>query len=181
METAILGGGCFWCLDAALSQLEGVESVVCGYCGGDVQWPTYEQVCEEDTGHAEVVQVRFDPEVIDYRTLLQAFFAIHDPTTKDRQGNDVGPQYRSVVFACSPAQEREARETIAELEAARVWPSPIVTEVLPAPEFWPAEDYHQDYLAHHPAQPYCVAVVSPKVAKLRQKFAERLKRSGETA
>ncbi|HEX8962497.1 MAG TPA: peptide-methionine (S)-S-oxide reductase MsrA [Rhodocyclaceae bacterium] len=178
METAILGGGCFWCLEAALRQLEGVEAVVSGYCGGHVEWPTYEQVCAGDTGHAEVVQLKFDPAVIDYRTLLEAFFAIHDPTTRDRQGNDVGPQYRSVIFACSPEQEHEARTLIAELEAARTWPRPVVTEVLPAPPFWPAEDYHQDYLAEHPAQPYCVAVVAPKAAKLRQKFASRLKQSG---
>jgi len=178
MESAILGGGCFWCLEAALRQLEGVESVVSGYCGGYVDHPTYEQVCEGDTGHAEVVLVRFDPAAIDYRTLLQAFFAIHDPTTRDRQGNDVGTQYRSVVFACSPEQEIEARNLIAEFEQAHTWRKPIVTEVLPAPAFWPAEDYHQDYLAHNPAQPYCMAVVAPKAAKLRQQFAARLKRMG---
>ncbi|MDD5250089.1 MAG: peptide-methionine (S)-S-oxide reductase MsrA [Rhodocyclaceae bacterium] len=176
MKTAILGGGCFWCLEAALRQLDGVESVVSGYCGGHVDHPSYRQVCDGGSGHAEVVQVRFDPEVIDYRTLLQAFFAIHDPTTKDRQGNDVGSQYRSVIFACAPEQERIARDLIAELDAERIWPRPIVTEVLPAATFWPAEDYHQDYFAHHPAQPYCVAVVAPKAAKLRQKFASRLKR-----
>lgn len=181
METAILGGGCFWCLEAALGQLEGVESVVSGYCGGHVDWPTYEQVCEGDTGHAEVVQVRFDPALIDYRTLLRAFFAIHDPTTRNRQGNDVGPQYRSVIFTGSPAQEDAARELIAELDAAHIWPNPIVTQVLPAQTFWPAEDYHQDYLAHHPAQPYCIAVVAPKAAKLRKEFAARLKRRGGQA
>jgi peptide-methionine (S)-S-oxide reductase len=157
--------------------LEGVESVVSGYCGGHVDQPSYEQVCGGDTGHAEVVQVRFDPRVIDYPTLLQAFFAIHDPTTKNRQGHDVGTQYRSVIFATSPEQELAARRLIAELEAARVWPRPIVTEVLPAPTFWPAEDYHQDYLAHHPTQPYCMAVVAPKAAKLREVFADRLKAS----
>lgn len=178
METAILGGGCFWCLEAALRQLEGVESVVSGYCGGHLDNPGYERVCEGDTGHAEVVQVRFNPAIIDYGTLLRAFFAIHDPTTRNRQGNDVGPQYRSVIFACSPEQERTARGLIAELDAARLWPQPIVTEVLPAPTFWPAEDYHQDYLAHHPAQPYCIAVVAPKAAKLRKEFADRLKRKG---
>jgi peptide-methionine (S)-S-oxide reductase len=179
-ETAILGGGCFWCLEAALRQLEGVESVVSGYCGGDVEWPTYEQVCEGDTGHAEVVKLEFDPSVIDYRTLLEAFFAIHDPTTRDRQGNDVGPQYRSVIFACSAEQQEAAGKLVAELDAARIWPRPIVTEVLPAPTFWPAEDYHQDYLAHHPVQPYCMAVVAPKAAKLRQKFAARLKPAART-
>lgn len=176
METAILGGGCFWCLEAALRQLDGVESVISGYCGGHIANPSYEQVCAGNTGHAEVVRVRFDPAVIDYRTLLEAFFAIHDPTTLDRQGNDIGPQYRSVIFTCSPQQQRSAAALIAQLEAAGTWPGAVVTEVLPAPVFWPAEDYHQDYLAHHPAQPYCTAVVAPKAAKLRQKFATRLKR-----
>lgn len=176
MEIATLGGGCFWCLEAALRQLEGVESVVSGYSGGHVANPAYEQVCGGGTGHAEVVGVRFNPAVIDYATLLQAFFAIHDPTTRDRQGNDVGPQYRSVIFTHSDEQERIARATIAALDARHVWPQPIVTEVLPAPTFWPAEDYHQDYLANNPAQPYCMAVVAPKVATLRQAFKDRLKR-----
>ena len=176
METAILGGGCFWCLEAALRQLEGVASVVSGYSGGHIAHPDYRQVCDGSTGHAEVVQVTFDPDVIDFRTLLEAFFAIHDPTTKNRQGNDVGTQYRSVIFTCSSEQERTARDLIAALETQRIWPRPIVTEVLPAPAFWRAEDYHQDYLAHNPAQPYCLAVVAPKAAKLRQKFAARLKR-----
>jgi peptide-methionine (S)-S-oxide reductase len=175
-ETATLGGGCFWCLEAALRLLDGVESVVSGYCGGRVERPDYRQVCNGDTGHAEVVQIVFDPQRIDYATLLEAFFAIHDPTTKNRQGNDVGTQYRSVIFTHSPQQESTARDLIARLAADAVWPHPIVTEVLPAPTFWPAEDYHQDYLANNPAQPYCVAVVSPKVAKLRQNFAARLKR-----
>jgi peptide-methionine (S)-S-oxide reductase len=175
METAILGGGCFWCLEAALRQLKGVESVISGYAGGHVGDPDYRRVCSGATGHAEVVQVAFDPSGIDYRTLLQAFFAIHDPTTKDRQGNDVGSQYRSVIFTLSADQERIARELIAELTAEAVWPAPIVTEILPAPRFWPAEDYHQDYLANNPDQPYCQAVVSPKAAKLRRLFAERLK------
>jgi peptide-methionine (S)-S-oxide reductase len=177
METAILGGGCFWCLEAALRQLEGVESVVSGYCGGHFQNPTYEEVCSGDSGHAEVVQVRFDPAVIDYRTLLQAFFAIHDPTTPDRQGNDVGTQYRSVIFTSTPEQDREAHRLIGELAADRVWPRPIVTKVQPAAAFWPAEAYHQDYFAHHPMQPYCVGVVAPKVAKLREKFAARIRRA----
>ena len=176
METAILGGGCFWCLEAALRQLEGVVAVVSGYSGGHVDHPTYRQICDGNTGHAEVVEVRYDPDVIDYGTLLQAFFAIHDPTTQNRQGNDVGTQYRSVIFTHSPEQERIARATIADLGAQRIWPRFIVTEVLPAPVFWPAEDYHQDYLANNPAQPYCMAVVAPKAAKLRQQFAARLKR-----
>ncbi len=175
METATLGGGCFWCLEAALRQLDGVESVVSGYAGGHVEHPSYREVCDGNTGHAEVVQVRFDPEVIDYGTLLKAFFAIHDPTTRDRQGNDVGPQYRSVIFTHSEEQAGIARRTITELENLRIWPDPIVTEVRSAPAFWPAEDYHQDYLANNPAQPYCVAVVAPKAAKLRKLFAERLK------
>lgn len=175
METATLGGGCFWCLEAALRQLQGVESVISGYAGGSIERPSYRQVCEGETGHAEVVQINFDPEVIDYATLLKAFFAIHDPTTRDRQGNDVGPQYRSVIFTHSAAQEGAARRIITELESQRIWPDPIVTEVRPAPVFWPAEEYHQDYLARNPAQPYCAAVVAPKAAKLRRMFAERLK------
>lgn len=175
LETAILGGGCFWCLEAALRQLKGVESVISGYCGGHVAAPTYRQVCDGTTGHAEVVEITFDPEVIDYRTLLLAFFAIHDPTTPNRQGNDVGTQYRSVIFTRSPEQAATARALIAELSAQGVWPDPIVTEILPAPTFWPAEDYHQDYLASNPGQPYCMAVVAPKAAKLRQVFKDRLK------
>jgi peptide-methionine (S)-S-oxide reductase len=175
METAILGGGCFWCLEAALRQLQGVESVISGYAGGHVAVPDYRAVCAGTTGHAEVVQVSFDPAAIDYRTLLTAFFAIHDPTTKNRQGNDVGTQYRSVVFTVTPEQERIAKDMIAELAAEHVWPNAIVTEVLPAPRFWPAEDYHQDYLANNPNQAYCMAVVAPKAAKLRQVFKDRLK------
>ncbi|HEX8986717.1 MAG TPA: peptide-methionine (S)-S-oxide reductase MsrA [Rhodocyclaceae bacterium] len=175
METAILGGGCFWCLEAALGQLEGVASVVSGYCGGHYEDPSYEEVCSGDSGHAEVVKVEFDPAAIDYRTLLQAFFAIHDPTTLDRQGNDVGSQYRSVIFALTPEQEREAHRLIGELTADRVWPRPIVTRIQRAGTFWPAEEYHQRYFARNPRQPYCIAVVEPKVAKLRQKFAGRIK------
>jgi peptide-methionine (S)-S-oxide reductase len=175
METAILGGGCFWCLEAALRQLAGVESVVSGYCGGDVDRPDYRQVCSGRTGHAEVVKIDFEPAVIDYRSLLEAFFAIHDPTTEDRQGNDVGSQYRSVIFTCSAEQDAVARTLIAEMAEARTWPAPIVTEILPAPVFWPAEDDHQDYLAKHPQQPYCVAVVAPKAAKLREKYRDRLR------
>ena len=173
--TATLGGGCFWCLEAALRQLAGVASVVSGYCGGHTANPDYRSVCSGATGHVEVVRVAFDPAVIDYRTLLEAFFAIHDPTTPDRQGNDVGTQYRSAIFTHSDEQERVARELIAELDAAKIWPDPIVTTVAPAPTFWPAEDYHQDYLANNPRQPYCVAVVAPKAAKLREKFRDRLK------
>lgn len=174
-EIATLGGGCFWCLEAALRQLAGVDSVVSGYCGGAVARPTYAQVCDSETGHAEVVQITFDPAVIDYETLLTAFFAIHDPTTRDRQGHDVGSQYRSVIFTHAPEQEAIARRTIAGLEREGVWPDPIVTQVLPALTFWPAEDYHQDYLARNPYQPYCQAVVAPKAAKLREVFRGRLK------
>jgi len=174
--TATLGGGCFWCLEAALRQLDGVGTVISGYCGGHTTNPDYRSVCEGATGHVEVVQIGFDPARIDYRTLLEAFFAIHDPTTPDRQGNDVGSQYRSAIYTHSDEQERTARELIAELDAAKIWPAPIVTTVSPAPTFWPAEDYHQDYLANNPRQPYCVAVVAPKAAKLREKFRNRLKR-----
>lgn len=174
-EIATLGGGCFWCLEAACLELAGVRNVVSGYCGGSVDQPSYEQVCAGETGHAEVVRVEFDPETLDYRTLLSAFFAIHDPTTPNRQGHDIGTQYRSVIFTHSPEQLATARALIEELGAAGTWSAPIVTAVLPAPTFWPAEPYHQGYYAQHPAQPYCQAVVSPKVAKLRRLFAGRLK------
>ncbi len=177
MEIATLGGGCFWCIDAALGLLEGVKRVTSGYAGGRIGHPTYRQICNGDTAHAEVVRVEFDPAVIDYRSLLTAFFTIHDPTTRDRQGQDIGTQYRSVIFTHSPAQESIARDLIAELDAERIWPDPIVTAVLPAPTFWPAEGYHQDYFAQNPGQPYCQVVVAPKVAKLRAKFANRLKTS----
>jgi len=174
-DVATLGGGCFWCLEAAFVQLAGVESVVSGYAGGATPNPDYHSVCGGETGHAEVVEVRFDPAVIDYRTLLLAFFAIHDPTTPDRQGNDVGTQYRSVIFTHGAEQEKTARALIAELAAAKTWPDPIVTAVLPAPTFWPAEKYHQNYFANNPGQSYCQFVVAPKAAKLRKVFAGRLK------
>jgi len=174
-ELATLGGGCFWCLEAAFLQLAGVESVVSGYAGGPMQNPDYASVCGGDTGHAEVVEVRFDPAVIDYRTLLAAFFAIHDPTTPNRQGNDVGTQYRSVIFTHDAEQEKTARTMIAELAVAKIWPARIVTAVSPAPTFWPAEDYHQNYFANNPEQAYCQVVVAPKAAKLRKAFAGRLK------
>lgn len=174
-EVATLGGGCFWCLEAAFVQLAGVESVVSGYAGGQMPNPDYRSVCSGNTGHAEVVEVRFDPAVIDYRTLLQAFFAIHDPTTPDRQGNDVGSQYRSVIFTHSIEQEKIARALIADLAAARTWSDPIVTAVSPAPTFWPAEDHHQNYFANNPHQGYCQAIVAPKAAKLRKLFAGKLK------
>jgi peptide-methionine (S)-S-oxide reductase len=175
-EVATLGGGCFWCLEAAFVQLAGVESVVSGYAGGPMRNPDYRSVCSGDTGHAEVVEVRFDPAMIDYRTLLQAFFAIHDPTTPNRQGNDVGSQYRSVIFTHGAEQEKTAREVVAELAAAKIWPAPIVTAVSPAPTFWPAEDHHKNYYANNPDQSYCQFVVAPKAAKLRKVFAGRLKK-----
>lgn len=174
---ATFGGGCFWCVEAALKLLDGVIAVTSGYSGGAVENPTYQQICTGDTGHAEVVRVDFDPSIIDYRTLLTAFFTIHDPTTLNRQGNDIGSQYRSVVFTHSPEQAAEAQALIKELDAARIWSAPLVTAVLPAPTFWPAEEYHQDYFARNPTQGYCQAVVAPKVAKLRQGFAARLKNS----
>jgi len=174
-SVATLGGGCFWCLEAAFVQLIGVESVVSGYAGGSTENPDYHGVCSGRTGHAEVVEVRFDPAAIDYRTLLQAFFTIHDPTTPDRQGKDVGTQYRSVIFTHTDEQEKVARALIAELAAAKIWPGAIVTAVSPAPTFWPAEDHHQNYYANNPSQGYCQAVVAPKAAKLRKVFAGRLK------
>lgn len=174
-ETATLGGGCFWCLEAALVELAGVHSVVSGYAGGNVDVPDYRAVCTGRTGHAEVVRILFDPQIISYRFLLDAFFAIHDPTTLDRQGNDVGSQYRSVIFTHTSTQEDIARHLIAELNAAEIWEDPIVTAVSPAPTFWPAEDEHQDYFSRNPFQPYCQAVVAPKIAKLRRAFVTRLK------
>ncbi len=177
-KIATLGGGCFWCLEAALIQLRGVESVVSGYAGGQMQNPDYHSVCSGDSGHAEVVEVRFDPSVIDYRSVLQAFFAIHDPTTPNRQGNDVGSQYRSVIFTHDAEQEAIAKALIAELTTAKFWPEPIVTAVSPAPTFWRAEEGHQNYYANNPGQGYCQVVVAPKAAKLRKLFAGRLKSPG---
>lgn len=176
LEIATLGGGCFWCLEAALGELAGVEEVVPGYSGGHLANPTYEAVCRGDTGHAEVVRVTFDRAVIGYRQILEAFFAIHDPTTLNRQGNDVGTQYRSVIFHHSPEQKAEAEALLAELAREGIWDRPIVTEIAAAPTFYPAEDYHWDYFKRHAEQPYCQVVVAPKVAKLRARFAARLKR-----
>jgi len=172
-ETAILGGGCFWCTEAVYLEVKGVTSVVSGYTGGHVEHPTYEQVCAGDTGHAEVVRLEFDPAVISYRDLLEIFFTIHDPTTLNRQGNDVGTQYRSVIYAQSPQQEAMARQVIAEM--AHVWDAPIVTELAPAQVFYPAEAYHQDYFRQHPLQGYCAFVVAPKVDKFRKTYANRLR------
>jgi peptide-methionine (S)-S-oxide reductase len=177
-EVATFGGGCFWCLEAAFQQLRGIEKIVSGYAGGKRPNPTYEQVCSGATGHAEVVQITFDPSVITYRDILGVLFTIHDPTTRDRQGNDIGTQYRSVVFYHSPEQERVVREVIAELEREKVWDDPIVTEVLPLPTFYPAETYHQDYYNRNPDQAYCAAVVASKVAKVRKTYFDRLTRVG---
>lgn len=173
-EVATFGGGCFWCLEAAFQQLRGVEKIVSGYAGGRRPNPTYEQVCSGATGHAEVAQITFDPTEISYRDLLGVLFTIHDPTTLNRQGNDVGTQYRSVVFYHSPEQQQAVKEMIAELERERVYDAPIVTEVLPLPEFYPAEAYHQDYYNRNQNQPYCATVVASKVAKVRKSYFDRL-------
>lgn len=174
-ETAILGGGCFWCLEAVFDRLQGVKAVESGYMGGHIENPTYRQVCGGDTGHVEVVRVTFDPQKISYSELLEVFFEIHDPTTLDRQGDDVGTQYRSVIFYQSEEQRQQAEKAIAALKAARVWPHPVVTALEPAGKFFVAEDYHQEYYANNSYQPYCQMVVSPKVKKFQQKFAGRLK------
>jgi peptide-methionine (S)-S-oxide reductase len=176
-ETAVLGGGCFWCVEAALQQLEGVQTVESGYMGGTVDHPSYEQVCAGTTGHVEVVRVEFDPAIIAYRELLEVFFTAHDPTTLDRQGNDVGTQYRSVIFA-TPEQRAEAGQVIAELDAQHVFDAPIVTAVEPVQTFWKAEGYHQNYFANNSHRPYCLFAVAPKVAKVRAKYAARVKQVG---
>jgi peptide-methionine (S)-S-oxide reductase len=173
-ELATLSGGCFWCLEAVYLELRGVTSVKSGYAGGHVENPTYEQVCGKQTGHAEVIQVTFDPRVITYGELLDVFFTIHDPTTKDRQGNDVGPQYRSAIFTHSAAQEQVAREKLIAAQAH--WEDPIVTELGPLEKFWPAEAYHDNYLARNPQNPYCAVVVAPKVSKARKVFFDKLKK-----
>src|SRR5436309_11681100 len=174
-EVATLAGGCFWCLEAVFKDLRGVRSVVSGYAGGDVTNPTYSQVCEGTTGHAEVVQVTFDPREVSFRELLEVFFTIHDPTTLNRQGADVGTQYRSAVFYHTPEQRETAEAVITELNSARIWDAPIVTEITPLTEFYPAEGYHQNYFENNPFQPYCRAVVAPKVTKFRKQFLEKLK------
>jgi peptide-methionine (S)-S-oxide reductase len=176
-EVATLAGGCFWCLEAVYRELRGVESVSSGYAGGKRPNPTYEQVCSGATGHAEVVRIEYDPSVISFRDLLDVFFTIHDPTTVDRQGNDVGSQYRSVIFTNSPEQEAEARATIARLTAEKIWDDPIVTAIQPLTEFYPAEDYHAAYFERNGRQPYCQFVIAPKVAKARQKFSAKLKKT----
>jgi peptide-methionine (S)-S-oxide reductase len=174
-ERATLAGGCFWCLEAVFEQLKGVQKVVSGYAGGKAERADYASVCTGRTGHAEVVQITFDPAVISFRELLDVFFGTHDPTTLNRQGADVGTQYRSAIFYHSPEQRAAAEAAIRELDSSRVWPNPVVTEVVPLELFFPAEDYHQGYFRANPAQPYCVAVVGPKAAKARKVFADRIR------
>lgn len=174
-EVATLAGGCFWCLEAVFDDLRGVEQVESGYSGGTTPNPTYRQVCSGTTGHAEVVQLTFDPRIISFREILEIFFTIHDPTTLNRQGPDVGTQYRSAIFYHTPEQRAVAEQVIKEITAAKIWPAPLVTEVTPFSAFYKAEDYHQDYFALNGEQPYCRAVVAPKVAKFRKQFHDRLK------
>ena len=176
IETATLGAGCFWCVEAVFDDLKGVESVESGYSGGHTENPTYQQVCSETTGHAEVANVNFDPNEISFKEILQVFFAVHDPTTLNRQGNDVGSSYRSAIFYHDEKQKEIAKEVIKEVTAEGVYDKPIVTEVTPFDKFYIAENYHQEYFANNPNQPYCAAVVAPKVAKFRQKFVNRLKK-----
>jgi peptide-methionine (S)-S-oxide reductase len=176
LETATLAGGCFWCLEAVFDELKGVESVESGYSGGHVERPSYREVCTGTTGHAEVVQVHFDPAALSYRDLLSVFFAIHDPTTPNRQGVDVGTQYRSAIFFHSEDQKLAAEALIQDLNQERIWDVPIVTEVAAFEKFFPAEDYHQEYFARNPLQPYCMAVVAPKVSKFRKHFIDKLKK-----
>lgn len=176
METATLGAGCFWCVEAVFDDLKGVEDVVSGYSGGHTENPTYKEVCSETTGHAEVVQIRFDPSELSFADLLRVFFSVHDPTQLNRQGNDIGTSYRSAIFYHSEEQKQTALEVIDEVNNEGIYDKPIVTEVTAFDKFWPAEDYHQEYFANNPNQPYCAAVVAPKVAKFRQKYVSRLKR-----
>ena len=175
LKPATLGGGCFWCLEAVFAQLRGVVQVESGYAGGHVLNPNYSMVCSGNTSHAEVVQILFDPSVITFREILEVFFAVHDPTTLDRQGADIGTQYRSIILYHSPQQKQAAEELIVELNNAKFWSSPLVTEVVPFKEFFKAEDYHHKYFRQNPTQPYCQAVVGPKVAKFRKQFAKKIK------
>ena len=174
-EVATLGGGCFWCLEAVFDDIAGVEDVVSGYAGGTVDNPSYKQVCAGTTGHAEVVRITFDPRSISFKEILEVFFTIHDPTTLNRQGHDIGTQYRSIILYASPRQRAVAQQTISELRASGIWDRPIVTELVPASTFYPAEEYHQEYFSKNPTQPYCQVVVAPKVAKARKQFLARLK------
>ncbi len=176
LQTATLAGGCFWCLEAVFDEVKGVEGVESGYAGGKMTNPTYRQVCEGNTGHAEVVQVHFDPNIVSYRDLLNVFFAIHDPTTLNRQGNDIGTQYRSAIFYHDDEQKQIAEGLIKELNAQKIWDKPIVTQVEKLDKFYMAEEYHQEYFAKNPYQPYCQAVVAPKVSKFRKHFLEMLKK-----
>ena len=175
MEKATLGGGCFWCLEAVFLGMKGIATATSGYAGGHVANPSYEEVCGKRTGHAEVVQVSYEPAIVSFSDLLRVFFAIHDPTTKDRQGGDVGPQYRSIILTHEATQDAIAREVIAELTAARLWGNPIVTEIVPLTQFWPAEPEHHNYFARNPWSGYCQAVVAPKVVKFKKNFADLLK------
>lgn len=175
LETATLGAGCFWCIEAIFDDLVGVTDVVSGYSGGHIEDPTYQQVCSETTGHAEVVSVTFDPSLISYADILRIFFTVHDPTTLNRQGNDIGTSYRSAIFYHSDDQRAAAEAVRNEISAAGIYDDPIVTEITAFEKFWPAEDYHQEYFANNPNQPYCAAVVAPKVAKFKQKYTSLLK------
>jgi peptide-methionine (S)-S-oxide reductase len=176
LQTATLAGGCFWCLEAVYDEIKGIHGVESGYAGGQTENPSYRAVCNGDTGHAEVIQVHFDPSIISYRDLLNVFFAIHDPTTLNRQGADVGTQYRSAIFYHDEEQKKVAEELIKDLNAQKIWDRPIVTEVSKLDKFYMAEDYHQEYFARNPYQPYCTAVVAPKVSKFRKHFLELLKK-----
>lgn len=178
MEKATIGGGCFWCLEAVFREMSGVSSAQSGYAGGHLANPTYEEVCAKRTGHAEVVQVTFDPARLSFADLLRVFFTIHDPTTKDRQGADIGPQYRSIILTHGDEQEATAKAIIAEITAAGLWVRPIVTEIIPLTEFWPAEPEHDNYFARNPWSGYCQAVIAPKLAKFRKAFASTLKAQG---
>jgi len=174
-QIAVFGGGCFWCIEAVFNRLTGVKSAVSGYMGGHVDNPSYRQVCNGDTGHVEVVQVTFDPDQITYKDLLEVFFSVHDPTTENRQGNDVGEQYRSVIFYTSELQEQEAEEVIATLNVTKAFPEPVVTRLEPAAKFYPAEDYHQLYYDNNATQPYCQFVIAPKLRKFEKKFGEKMR------
>jgi peptide-methionine (S)-S-oxide reductase len=180
-ETAVVGGGCFWCTEAVFRELQGVRSVLPGYAGGTVPNPSYEQVCAGETGHAECIQIRFDPSEIAYADLLRIFFTVHDPTTKNRQGADVGTQYRSVILYASEEQHRTAEAVLREIGASGIWRRPIVTEIVPLREFYPAEEYHREYFRRNPERSYCQLVIAPKVTEFRRKFASRLVRRGTAA
>ena len=175
LETITLGGGCFWCVEAVFDDLQGVEDVVSGYMGGQSANPTYEEICTGRTGHAEVIQVKFDPAIISFRSILEVFFAVHNPTTLNRQGNDSGTQYRSAIFYHTPEQQHIAEQVIKSVGGGKVWDDPIVTEVVPAVAFYPAEEYHQEFFKRNPHQGYCMAVVSPKLSKFRKNFTSKLK------